>query len=263
MPSSSGAPSPERLLFVEDEADVAGPIKRGLEEEGYRVHWTKRGEDGLTEALTGSYDVLIVDWRLPGMDGRTLIERLRSEENATPVLMLTALQDVDHRVAGLDAGADDYLTKPFSFEELLARLRALSRRADRDAASTDTQKTHLKAGALTMDTARRTVRYGPSPVDLRPKAFRLLELLLREKGTVVTRTTIAERVWGSPYDVTANAIDVTVSSLRQALDGADLEGSSLARVHIETERGVGYRLNVSPTPGDRSPEDTSPTSDSL
>jgi two-component system OmpR family response regulator len=254
----SGSSSTARLLFVEDEADVAGPIKRGLEEEGYRVNWTTEGEKGLTEALAGAYDVLIVDWRLPGLDGRTLIERLRHEGNATPVLMLTALQDVDHRVAGLDAGADDYLTKPFSFEELLARLRALTRRADHHADAPDTQKTHLQAGALTMDTARRTVRYGPSSLDLRPKAFRLLELLLRQKGTVVTRTTIAERVWGSPYDVTANAIDVTVSSLRQALQNADLPGASLARVAIETERSVGYRLTVSP-PSDDSPGEPSPT----
>lgn len=262
MPPSSPSGSLERLLFVEDEADVAGPIKRGLEEEGYRVNWTTEGEEGLTEALAGSYDVLIVDWRLPGIDGRTLIERLRNEGNATPVLMLTALQDVDHRVAGLDAGADDYLTKPFSFEELLARLRALTRRADRHAESPDTQKTHLQAGALTMDTARRTVRYGPSSLDVRPKAFRLLELLLRQKETVVTRTTIAERVWGSPYDVTANAIDVTVSSLRQALQNADLAGTSLSRVSIETERGIGYRLTVSSPPDDPHQKTTSNTSDS-
>lgn len=257
MSSSSGLISPKRLLFVEDEADVAGPIKRGLEEEGYLVDWTKSGEEGLTEALTGPYDVLIVDWRLPGMDGRRLVEELRSEGDQTPVLILTALQDIDHRVAGLDAGADDYLTKPFSFEELLARLRALTRRADQEAASPNAQKTHLKAGALTMDTARRTARYGAEPLDLRPKAFRLLELLLRQKGTVVTRTTIAERVWGSLYDVTANAIDVTISSLRQALQGADLTGDSLSRVTIETERGVGYRLEVLP-PSTESP----PASDS-
>jgi two-component system OmpR family response regulator len=263
MCPSSASVSPERLLFIEDEADVAGPIKRGLEEEGYRVDWTKNGEEGLTEALAGSYDVLIVDWRLPGMDGRTLVERLRSEGNPTPVLMLTALQDVDHRVAGLDAGADDYMTKPFSFEELLARLRALTRRADRESSSPDTQKTHLQAGALTMDTARRTVRYGPSSLDLRPKAFRLLELLLRQKGTVVTRTTIAERVWGSPYDVTANAIDVTVSSLRQALQTADFTGESLSQVAIETERGIGYRLIVSPPSDDPPPEKSSATSGSV
>lgn len=246
MSSPSAPGSPERLLFVEDEADVAGPIKRGLEEEGYVVDWTKAGEEGLTQALTDPYDVLIVDWRLPGMDGRTLVERLRSEGDPTPVLMLTALRDVDHRVAGLDAGADDYLTKPFSFEELLARLRALTRRSREESPSPDTQKTHLQAGALTMDTARRTVRYGAASLDLRPKAFRLLELLLRQKGTVVTRTVIAERVWGSPYEVTANAIDVTVSSLRQTLQSVDLSGDSLSSIAIETERGIGYRLIVSP-----------------
>ncbi|WP_263790043.1 response regulator transcription factor [Salinibacter sp.] len=257
MSSSSGPRSPKRLLFVEDEPDVAGPIKRGLEEEGYLVDWTKSGEKGLAEALTEPYDVLIVDWRLPGMDGRRVVEELRDEEDQTPVLILTALQDVDHRVAGLDAGADDYLTKPFSFEELLARLRALRRRAEQEAASPEKQKTHLKAGALTMDTARRRARYGAESLDLRPKAFRLLELLLRQKGTVVTRTTIAERVWGSPYDVTANAIDVTISSLRQALQGAAPTGDSLSRVTIETERGVGYRLDVTP-PSSESP----PASDS-
>jgi len=153
MPPSTSSQT-RRLLFVEDEEDVAGPIKRGLEEEGYLVDWTREGEEGLTEALVGTYVALIVDRRLPGLDGRTLIERLREEGDTTPVLMLTAFQDVDHRVASLDAGADDYLTKPFSFEELLARLRALARRAQQESASPKTQKTHLQAGALTMDTAR-------------------------------------------------------------------------------------------------------------
>jgi two-component system OmpR family response regulator len=238
-------PSPAlgRLLFVEDEESVAAPIKRGLEEEGYVVHWTTRGEEGLTEALAAPYAALIVDWRLPGLDGRTLVERLRDQGDHTPVLMLTALQDVDHRVAGLDAGADDYLTKPFSFEELLARLRALRRRDDAPT-EVGTQKTTLRAGALTMDTKRHTVRYGSARLDLRPKAFRLLELLLRQKGEVVTRTAIAERVWGSPLDVTDNAIDVTVSSLRRALQEAEPVGDELSPVVVETERGVGYRLTV-------------------
>lgn len=240
MPST--LPAQSRLLLVEDEERVAAPIKRGLEEEGYVVTWTREGEDGLVEALAASYDTVIVDWRLPGMDGRSLVERLRNQGNRTPVLMLTALQDIDHRVAGLDAGADDYLTKPFSFEELLARLRALRRRDNTD--DVETEKTHLRAGALTLDTKRRTVRYGADALDLRPKAFRLLELLLRQKGEVVTRTTIAERVWGSPLDVTANAIDVTVSGLRRALQGAEPVGDGLSPVAVETERGVGYRLTV-------------------
>lgn len=236
--------SSKRLLFVEDEESVAGPIKRGLEEEGYRVDWMKRAEEALPEALVTPYEALIVDWRLPGMDGRTLIERIREEGRRVPVLMLTALRDVDHRVAGLDAGADDYLTKPFSFEELLARLRALRRRAGEEDMAIGAQRIHLQAGALSMDTTRRKVRYGSAELDLRPKAFRLLELLLRRQGEVVTRTRIAERVWGSPYDVTANAIDVTVSNLRRTLDAVDLNATHLAPVVLETERGVGYRLTV-------------------
>ena len=233
-----------RLLFVEDERSVAAPIKRGLEEEGYVVEWIRRGEDGLSEALAASYDVLIVDWRLPGMDGRTLVERLRDEGDRVPVLMLTALQDIDHRVAGLDAGADDYLTKPFSFEELLARLRALRRRSDDGVPDGNEESSALQAGALTVDPKRRQAQYGEQPLDLRPKAFRLLELLVRKQGEVVTRTLIAERVWGSPYDVTANAIDVTVSRLRRALQEAEPVPDASARVAVETERGAGYRLTV-------------------
>lgn len=245
-----------RILFVEDEESVAGPIKRGLEEEGYTVDWTRRAEEALAEALVTPYEALIIDWRLPGMDGRTLVERLREEDDRTPTLMLTALRDVDHRVAGLDAGADDYLTKPFSFEELLARLRALRRRIREEDAEVGKQRIHLQAGALTMDTARRQVRYGPTRLDLRPKAFRLLELLLRRQGEVVTRTAIAEHVWGSPYEVTANAIDVTVSALRRELEAARLDAAHLVPVALETERGVGYRLAVAAAPADASDEGT-------
>lgn len=243
MNRDARSPSLGRLLLVEDETSVATPIKRGLQEEGYAVEWAANGTDGLSEGLAASYDALIVDWRLPDLDGRSLVERLREQGDRTPVLMLTALQDVDHRVAGLDAGADDYLTKPFSFEELLARLRALRRRADANDA-VETEKTHLRAGALSLDTKRRTVRYGAESLDLRPKTFRLLELLLRKKGEVVTRTAIAERVWGSPLDVTANAIDVTVSSLRRGLQEAEPVADGLSPVAVETERGVGYRLTV-------------------
>ena len=243
MSAKPASPALGRVLFIEDEEGVAAPIKRGLEEEGYVVDWMSQGEHGLTEALTTTYQVVIVDWKLPGLDGRSLVERLREEGDQTPVLMLTALQDVDHRVAGLDAGADDYLTKPFSFEELLARLRALRRR-DRADGDVGSEETHLRAGALSLDTKRRTVRYGDSTLDLRPKSFRLLELLLRKKGEVVTRTTIAERVWGSPLDVTDNAIDVTVSSLRRALTNAEPVGDGFSPVAVETERGIGYRLTV-------------------
>ena len=231
-----------RLLLVEDEESLMHPIRRGLEEEGYHVDVASDGETGLRQALTMEYDVLIVDWRLPGMDGRTLVERLRGAKVRAPVLMLTALRDVDYRVAGLDAGADDYLTKPFVFEELLARLRALRRRLAEDKVSAGHQRIHLKAGPLRMDTARRAAYLAGQSLDLRAKEYRLLELLLRVEGEVATRTVIAERVWGSAFDVTDNAIDVTISNLRQRLSEAAENGPE--KVVIETVRGVGYRLRA-------------------
>ena len=233
-----------KLLLVEDEESIAGPMQRGLEEEGYHVDVARDGEQGLRQALTVDYDLFIVDWRLPGMDGRTLVERLRGAKVSTPALMLTALRDIDHRVAGLDAGADDYLTKPFAFEELLARLRALRRRAAGEEAQAEHQKTHLEAGPLHMDTARRMAHLGGRPLDLRAKEYRLLELLLRLGGEVATRTLIAERVWGSAFDVTDNAIDVTVSNLRQRLSEAT--GMGPEAVAVETVRGAGYRLRTHP-----------------
>ncbi len=236
----SGRP---RVLLVEDDRPLAEPIRRGLEEEGYSVALAEDGEAGLTEALAGSYDVLIVDWRLPRLDGRALIRRVRAAGLGVPVVMLTALRDVDHRVAGLDAGADDYLTKPFSFEELLARLRALRRRASEQPANpADLQETHLQAGALVLDTARRQVRLGDVPLDLRAKEYQLLELLMHRRGEAVSRSVIAERVWGSILHVTDNAIDVTVSGLRRALGEAAETAREPPGVSIGTVRGVGYRL---------------------
>jgi two-component system OmpR family response regulator len=237
-----------RLLLVEDEAAIAEPVRRGLEEEGYVVAVEADGQRGLAEAFVGEYDALVVDWRLPSLDGRTLVERLRAGGITAPVLMLTALGDVEYRVAGLDAGADDYLPKPFAFDELLARLRALLRRAQ---ASTEAvpghQPIHLRLGRLHLDAARRRVRIEGEAGDadgdlgLRDKEFRLLELLLRHAGEVVSRTRIAERVWGSAFDVTDNAIDITASGLRQRLAEANPTG-----VRFETVRGVGYRLAAEP-----------------
>lgn len=232
MTNASNRPT---LLLVEDERSLAEPMSRGLEEEGYAVDVSSDGRDGLTRALTEEYDLLIVDWRLPEIDGRTLIERLRAASRHMPVLMLTALRDVDHRVAGLDAGADDYLTKPFAFEELLARLRALQRRGRPDGHSG--LEGRIEAGPVQLDLARRAAWIGSDELELRAKEYGLLELLARRVGEVVTRTVIAERVWGSAFDVTDNAIDVTVSNLRSRLNqGAD--------VRVETVRGVGYRLVV-------------------
>jgi two-component system OmpR family response regulator len=232
-----------RLLLVEDEASIAEPVRRGLEEEGYLVTVEADGQRGLAEALEGGYDALVVDWRLPRLDGRTLVERLRMGGLAVPVLMLTALGDVEYRVAGLDAGADDYLAKPFSFEELLARLRSLLRRARTAGNATPgLQPIHLRLGRLHLDAARRRVRVAgdkDGDLDLRDKEYRLLEVLLRHAGEVVSRTRIAERVWGSPFDVTDNAIDITASGLRQRLGEAGPTG-----IHFETVRGVGYRLSA-------------------
>ena len=208
---------------------LADSLKRGLEEEGYQVDLARDGEEGFSLGLVNAYDAAVVDWRLPRRDGRSVIEGLREAGRPFPILMLTALADLDHRIAGLDAGADDYLPKPFSFEELLARLRALLRRpplAPQEAAPS--------LGGLQLDPARRVVLLGGRPLNLRPKEYALLELFMRRPGEVLSRTVIAERVWGDAFYVSENALDVTVSGLRQKLDAT--------AVRLETVRGVGYRL---------------------
>lgn len=229
------------VLLIEDEKRLASSIQRGLEEEGYVVDVAADGESGLDLALANGYDALIVDWRLPGRSGKAVVEALRREGRRYPILMLTALGDVDHRVAGLDAGADDYVSKPFSFEELLARLRALLRRPP-----LSQQDRKLKTGSLEVDTVRRRALLHDTPLNLRPKEYNLLRLLLRNAGDVLSRTVIAERVWGNALYVSDNAIDVTVSSLRQKLDDARSSGEAPSKPvpQIETIRGVGYRLTT-------------------
>lgn len=236
MPLTPATPSAARLLLVEDEADIAEPVRRGLEEEGYTVTVEPDGARGLAEALAGDHDALIVDWRLPYVDGRTLVEQFRGAGRTTPVLMLTALASVEHRVAGLDAGADDYLPKPFAFEELLARLRALLRRSSEPAEPADYEPADLRLGHVRLDAAGRRATVRGAPLALRDKEFRLLEMLLRHAGEVVSRTRIAERVWGSAFSVSDNAIDLTASGLRLKLAGAE------PGVTLETVRGVGYRM---------------------
>ena len=226
------------LLLVEDEKRLAGLIRRGLEEEGYTVDVAFDGEEGEILALTNAYDALIVDWRLPRQDGRQLVERLREEGKNYPILMLTALGDIEHKVTGLDAGADDYLSKPFAFEELFARLRALIRRAPhlhRDYV--------LERGPLRMNTVRREATLGGTDLMLRAKEFALLALLAQNTGAVLSRTIIAERVWGTAW-VTDNVIGVTVSGLRQKLQEAQAASDTRTTeaVAIETIRGIGYRL---------------------
>ena len=229
------------ILLVEDEPRLAGSVRRGLEEEGYRVDWAADAEEGRRLALAHAYDAMVVDWRLPGGDGRALIEALRAAGVARPALMLTALADVEHRVAGLDAGADDYLAKPFAFEELLARLRALTRRAQLGAADRVP-----RLGPLAADAERRVAtvegRKGEQALNLRPKEYAVLEALLREPGAALSRETLADRAWGQALYVSDNALDVTVSGLRQKLADASRAAGAADAPWIETVRGVGYRL---------------------
>jgi DNA-binding response OmpR family regulator len=234
-----------RLLLVEDEPRLADSIRRGLEEEGYTVEVAPDAEAGERLALLNAYDAFVVDWRLPRGDGRTLVERIRAAGRTQPVLMLTALADVEHLVAGLDAGADDYLAKPFAFEELLARLRALLRRPP-----LPQQGRLVEAGPLRLDRVRRRATVaGPGGevlLNLRPKEYALLDLLLSRIDAVVTREAIGEQVWGDAPYVTDNALDVTVSGLRQRLADALAEAGAEGGPAIETARGVGYRLRSQP-----------------
>jgi DNA-binding response OmpR family regulator len=188
------------------------------------------------------YDVVVLDWRLPNRDGKEILESWRAEERAFPVLMLTALGDLDHKVSGLDAGADDYMSKPFSFEELLARVRALGRRS-----SDITRSEKVTVGPIELDSRQHWVKICGIEQSLRPKEFILLELLLKEPETVFSKTQIAERVWGSAYYVSDNTIEATISTLRQKLAESFKECEEVLLEDdskiIETIRGAGYRLN--------------------
>ena len=224
------------VLLVEDETELADTLVDGLESNGYRVHHAADAEEARVQTSSHRYDALIVDWMLPGMSGPDLVRELREADYAAPILMLTVRDSVEDRVEGLESGADDYLTKPFSFEELLARVRALLRRPA-DWKTID----NLEVGPLEISAATREVRIDDHEVDLRKKEFDLLRLLAEESPSVVSRTSIAERVWGSEY-VSDNAIDVTVSGLRQRIGEAT--ESENGPVRLETVRGVGYRLQT-------------------
>jgi two-component system OmpR family response regulator len=222
-----------RVLVIEDDKDVASFIGRGLEQAGCNVDHADNGKDGLFLATTETYDALVVDRMLPGVDGLTLIRTLRASQNTTPVLILSALGEVDDRVKGLKAGGDDYLVKPFAFSELLARLEALDRRAK---SGGDAPATVLRVADLEMDLLRRDVRRGSEAIELQPREFQLLEFLMRHAGQVVTRTMLLEGVWDYHFDPQTNVIDVHVSRLRSKIDrGFD-------RPLLHTVRGVGYRL---------------------
>jgi DNA-binding response OmpR family regulator len=230
------------IFLVEDEKHLASSLKRGLEEEGHVVEVSHDGEEAELQGLVNDYDIVILDWRLPNRDGKQILEHWRAEDRAFPVLMLTALGDLDHKVEGLDAGADDYMSKPFSFEELLARVRALGRRS-----SEITQNDKVAVGPIELDSRKHWVKICEIKRTLRPKEFLFLELLLNEPETVFSKTQIAERVWGSAYYVRDNTIEATISTLRQKLANSFEECEEVflkdnAQI-IETIRGAGYRLN--------------------
>ncbi len=223
-----------RILLIEDDASTAAYVERALGECGYLVEHVADGRDGLFRATDGGYDLVILDRMLPGLAGLKVVQALRAAGIVTPVLILSALGQVDDRVKGLRAGGDDYLTKPFAFAELLARVEALLRRKS----APPQEVTRLALGDLEMDLLRREVRRGGRPIELKPREFRLLEYLLRHAGQVVTRTMLLEGVWDYHFDPQTNVIDVHVSRLRQKID----KGFDPPLLH--TVRGAGYVMRA-------------------
>jgi two-component system OmpR family response regulator len=222
-----------RVLVVEDEPRMAELLKLGLEEERYAVEIAANGPDALWLGTENLYDVIVLDGMLPGLDGFDVCRQLRENGRWAPILMLTARDTVEDRIRGLDAGADDYLAKPFSFGELLARLRALLRRGPQERPAV------LVVGDLTLDPATRAVTRAGEAIDLTAKEFALLELLMRHPGEVLSRTRILEHVWDFAYDPASNVVDQYVAYLRRKLD------KPFGRDDIETVRGAGYRLRAS------------------
>ncbi len=222
------------LLLIEDDRDAAGYLVKALTESGYQVDHAVDGRDGLFHATEHSYDGIIADRMLPHLDGLTVIEVLRKQGNRTPVLILSALGSVDHRVEGLRAGGDDYLTKPFALSELLARIEALLRRGQVAPAP----EMKLRLADLEMDILARTVTRAGRRIELTAREFKLLEYLLRRTGQVVTRTMLLEGVWDLHFDPQTNVIDVHMSRLRQAVD------RDFDRSLIHTVRGAGYMVRA-------------------
>ena len=224
-----------RILIVEDDAATAAYMKKGLGEAGHVVDHADNGHDGLFLATTGHYDAIVLDRMLPRLDGLAALQAIRAAAIETPVLILSALGQVDDRVKGLRAGGDDYLTKPFAFSELLARLDALMRRR-----SAPQAETTLAVGDLEMDLLKRSVKRAGRAIELQPREFLLLEYLIRHAGQVVTRTMLLENVWDYHFDPQTNVIDVHISRLRQKID------KGFDRPLLHTVRGAGYSLRVAP-----------------
>jgi DNA-binding response OmpR family regulator len=219
-----------RVLIVEDEPKMSAFLKQGLEEQRYAVDVADDGEDGLHWALNFPFDVIVLDVMLPGLDGLELCRVLRNRRIATPILMLTARDTVDDRVTGLDCGADDYLVKPFAFRELLARLRALTRR------DTSHLSSVLTVGDLSLDTVTHTARRGDKPIELSAKEYELLEFLMLHPHQVLSRTVIAEHIWNYDYSPESNVVDVYIRYLRRKIDDGYQDK------YIRTLRGTGYQL---------------------
>jgi two-component system OmpR family response regulator len=219
-----------RILTIEDDAVTAGEIVAELQIHGNQVDYVSSGNEGLQKALTGNYDVITLDRMLPELDGLTLVKRLREAGVRTPVLMISALSDVDERIRGLRAGGDDYMTKPFAPDEMAARIEVLLRREPAQ------QQTLLRVADLELDLMTRTARRGGELIELLPLEFKLLDYLMRHSGQVLTRTMIFEAVWGYRFDPGTNVIDVHMARLRRKVDA----GHALSLIH--TVRGFGYRL---------------------
>src|SRR5688572_8095413 len=220
-----------RVLVIEDDRETAHFLQKSLKESGHAADVAGDGETGLAMAQGGVYDILIVDRMLPRLDGLTVVKTLRSEGTRTPVLILSALGDVDDRVKGLRAGGDDYLTKPYAYTELLARIEALSRRA-----APEEQETRYVVGDLVLDRLSHRVTRAGEPIQLQPREYRLLEYLMKNAGQVVTRTMLLENVWDYHFDPQTNVIDVHVSRLRSKID------KGFDRPLLHTVRGAGYMV---------------------
>jgi two-component system OmpR family response regulator len=226
----------KKILVVEDDATTADYVAKGFEQNGYVVDVARDGRDGLFHATDGKYAAIVLDRMLPGMDGLEVLGALRASGIDTPVIVLSALGSTDERVKGLKSGSDDYLAKPFAFSELLARVEALQRRGPSGAQPVVTT---LRCADLAMDLLARRVERGGTKVELQPREFRLLELLLRNQGQVVTRTMMLEEVWDYHFDPGTNVIDVHISRLRKKIDDSGREPL------LHTVRGVGYMLSDS------------------
>jgi two-component system, OmpR family, response regulator len=218
------------VLIVEDEARVAGFVKKGLEEQGFAVEVSDHGDEAYERLRTRSYDVVLLDIMLPGRDGLSILANLRAQRQNVPVILLTARSELDERVQGLNLGADDYVTKPFFLEELIARIHAVVRRRG------GVQGTLLRSGDLVINLVTREARRGDQLIPLTPRELNLLEVMLRTPGRVFTRTQLLERVWGYDFDPQTNLVDVNIQRLRKKIDA----GSETPL--LETVRGVGYRV---------------------